>query len=152
MINSLFSQNGYTPAPAFQQAINSQQVDALKNVLSNYNASNISETDAKTIISEVRELGVAPGRPLAIIFAGEGFEAAAIGNKAGAGGKEQAPPLPQERSGPKGEINKEAVAALKLLVDAKQGEDITQSEWADFYSDLEDKGVDTSRPFIDLKL
>lgn len=157
MINSLFSQNGFTPQPAYQQGINTQQADALKSVLSGYDASNISETDAKNIVSQVKDLGIAPGRPLTIVFAGEGFDAAAVGDKAGVGGGDRpAPPQgkggPNGQGGPKGEVNTEALSALKLLVDAKEGEDISETEWTAFYEELEEQGIDTSKPFIDLKL
>ena len=154
MINSLFSQNSSALVqhynPMQNSGINAQKMDAVKSVLANYDASNISTSDAKEIATQIKDIGIAPGRTLAIVFAGEGFNAASIGNQAGVEG--QRPPPPPGQGGPKGEINTEAVAALKLLVESKNGEAVTETEWTSFYEDLESKGVDTSRPFIDLKL
>lgn len=154
MINSLFSQN--SPAlvqhynPLQNSAINAQKMDAVKGALANYDARNITASDAREIATQIKDIGVAPGRTLAIIFAGEGFDAGAIKGQAGVEGRRPTPP--QGQGGPKGEINTEAVSALKTLVEAKNGEPVTETEWASFYEDLEAKGVDTSRPFIDLKL
>lgn len=154
MINSLFSQNSYALAARPQQGsfINSQQSQDLKNVLSNFDPNNISETDAKNIVNKVKEIGVRPGQPLVLVFASEGFDAKSIGEKAGVRGDRPPPPPGDGQSGPKGRVNSEALSALKLLVDSKEGEEISANEWADFYADLEDKGVDTSGPIIDLKL
>lgn len=155
MINSLFSQNSSALVqhynPMQNAGINAQKMDAIKGVLANYDASNISESDAKEIATQIKDIGIAPGRTLAIVFAGEGFDAASIGSKAGVEGQ-RPPPPPPGQGGPKGEINTEAVSALKLLVEAKNGEAVTETEWTSFYEELESKGVDTSRPFIDLKL
>ena len=154
MINSLFSQNSYALAARPQQGsqINVQQSQDLKNVLSNFDPNNISETDAKNIVDKVKEIGVRPGQPLVLVFASEGFDAKTIGQKAGAHGDRPPPPPGGGQGGPKGRVNSEALSALKLLVESKDGENITADEWSDFYTDLEDKGVDTSGPIIDLKL
>ena len=136
-----------------QQAVSAQQADAIKGVLSSYDPNNITEADAKTIVKEVRETGVAPGRPLTIVFASQGFDAQQVGNQAGIGeGQRPPPPPPSEQSGPRGQINTEALSALTLLVESKAGESITDEEWSSFYEDLEGQGIDTSQPFIDVRL
>lgn len=153
MINSLFSQNSYAFAARPQQSpqISSAQSESLKNILSNFDANNISETDARNIVDKVKEVSVKPGQPLVLIFANEGFDAKSIGQKAGAEGQ-RPPPPGGGKGGPKGEINTEALSALTQLLEAKDGEEVTETEWNDFYTGLENQGVDTSKPFIDLKL
>ncbi len=151
MISSLFSQNSYAFAQPQISQINAAQSDALKNVLSKYDAGSITEADAKNIVKDVKELGIAPGKSLTIIFAQEGFDARAVGDKAGAGDRPPPPPG-GGKGGPKGQVNNEAISALKLLLDSKEGEAVTETEWSDFYSGLEEQGIDTSKPFIDLKL
>ncbi|MGJ8563931.1 MAG: hypothetical protein ACSHXY_10305 [Alphaproteobacteria bacterium] len=154
MISSLASQNSIAFAQPQMNQISSAQSDALKNVLSKYDANNISEADAKNIVKDVKDLGIASGRPLTIVFAGQGFDAGSIGEKAGAskGEKPSGPPPGGGKGGPRGEVNTEAVSALTLLLEAKDGEDVTETEWSDFYAELEEQGVDTSKPFIDLKM
>lgn len=161
MINSLFSQNSYAFAAQPQASqinqVNSSQSDALKNVLSKYDASNITGSDAKNIVKDVKDLGIAPGKSLTIIFAQEGFDARSIGDQAGVGkgDKPSGPPPGGSKggpAGPRGEVNTEALSALTLLLEAKDGEEVTEEEWTDFYTGLEEQGVDTSKPFIDLKM
>ena len=96
MINSLFSQNSSALVqhynPMQNSGINAQKMDAVKSVLANYDASNISTSDAKEIATQIKDIGIAPGRTLAIVFAGEGFNAASIGNQAGVEGQRPPPP------------------------------------------------------------
>lgn len=157
MLTSLFSQNSYAAVQRSVMGVSGQQVDAIKSVLSNYDANNISTKDAKNIATEVKELGIAPGRTLAIVFAGEGFDAAKIGEAGAVGGTDRAagqrpPPPGSGEGGQKGHINTEAVAALTLLLEANESDDISDDQWSSFYEELEAKGVDATQPFIDLKL
>lgn len=153
MINSLFSQNSYALPQTYNPAINAQKMDALKSILSNYDANNLSGADVKNIASQVKDLGIAPGRTVAIFFAGQGFDGASIGREVGVEGKRSPSPLPpQGQNGPKGEVNTVALSALTRLMESKNGDDVTETEWSNFYEDLDSKGVDTSRPIIDLKL
>ena len=154
MISSLSTQNNYTPIPQEVQKINTAQADFIRDTLSNFDADNISESDAKSIVSQIKEAGIAPGRALTEAFAEEGFDAATIGEKSGVKGDRPPPPPPPpgEAGGVNGEINSEALSALTLLLETANDTELTEADWTEFYENLEEQGVDTSNPFVDIRV
>lgn len=134
------------------------QLSGLAKVLENYDPNNLSQSDAKDIVSQLKDLGVAPGRGLASAMADAGFGARGVGQKAGVG-KDGPPPPPPGNGSPEspngqnsGTIDREAIAALKLLIEGYAGNDITDDDWTDILTAMDDNGYDLSKTLLDVKL
>lgn len=141
-------QAGMTP-------LTQEQLTGLAKVLENYDADALSQSDAKDIVSQVKDLGITPGRGLASAMADAGFNARDIGQKAGVGKAGPPPPPPPGEGGPgaqSGTINSEAIAALKLLIEGYEGGEITDDDWNDILTAMDDNGYDLSQTLLDVKL
>ena len=64
-------------------AISAEQGAQLTELLSNYDAENLSPSDAEALVSDIRELGIRPGRELAAALNEEGFDARELADRAG---------------------------------------------------------------------
>lgn len=145
------------PAQLGTAPLTPDQLSGLTKILENYDPKNVSQSDAEEIVSGVKTLGIEPGRGLASAMADSGFDARQIGDKAGAG-KDRPPPPPPGGGGPKGPdgqsgtINKEAINALKLLIENYEGQDITDDDWTDILTAMDEQGYGLSQTLLDVKL
>lgn len=143
------------PAQAGPPPLTPEQRSGLAKGLAKFDPNNLSASDAKDIISQIKDLGIAPGRGLAAAMADAGFNARAVAQKAGIDKEGASPPLPVE-GGPdvqtRNAINSEAVEALKRLIEGYAGSDITDEDWTDILSAMDDKGYGLSRTLLDVKL
>lgn len=152
MISGLSQSIGLaSPLASQANVLSDQQQASLKDLLSRYDASNLSETDAKAIVSGIQSLGIKEGAGLATAMSANGFDARSVGDMGGVKGDRPPPPPPGGKGGGAGQINTEALTALQLFVDAYEGNELSQADWTSIMSSLEEQGFDTSKPFIDLR-
>lgn len=160
MMNSI--EVGRMPTPPGHPgatALTPDQLSGLAKGLDNYDPNNLSPSDAKEIVSHIKDLGIAPGRGLASAMADAGFNAREVGQKAGIGKAGPPPPPPPGEGGPdgpgakkSGTINSEAIAALKRLIEGYAGNDITDDDWSDILTAMDDSGYDLSKTLLDVRL
>lgn len=151
MINQ-FSGNAAVPPPqpsANSQPISEEKTARLNEILSDYDAENLSNEDALTIVSQINELGIDPGAGLAKIMSGAGFDARTIGDQTNIspnGSKSPSPPLTTIVSGSTGTVNKDAMIALNTLIESEGIDD-----WANIQKAMTEKGFDMSQPIINIR-
>ena len=86
--------------------LTSDQKNGIQSVLKNFDSKNLTESDAKSITSEFKKLGLQPGKDLESAMAASGFDAKQVGQLAfGTGGSPGAaqggnpPPTPPSGGG-----------------------------------------------------
>lgn len=147
------------------QALTSDQSSKLTEILSKYDAKNVSQTDAKSIALQVKDLGIKQGKALAEAMQTQGFDAKSIGDMAapekaggktgGKGGPEGSrppPPPPAEGTSAKGTVDSAAVSLLAEVIDSYGGSDMTEETWAEAMNSLAQQGVDLSKSIMDIRL
>lgn len=139
------------------QSLTDAQKQGLDDVLSNYDAENLSDSDAKEIVSQIEELGITKGQGLASALDDVGIDARELAELAGIGGAEgkgDRPP-PPPGGGPKGP-DEAAIATLQSVVEQLQASVDANDEDVDFGTmltqALEDAGLDTSSPIVDYRV
>ena len=80
------SQSAYGGAgnPLHAKPLTEDQTQNLTSLLEGYDAENMTEEDAKSLVSSISEMGIPPGKALGEAMAANGFDAKAIGALAGA--------------------------------------------------------------------
>lgn len=137
--------------------MSSEQSEALQKILSDYDVDNISDEDAKNITDSIKELGISPGKELGAVLTEAGIDPQGLAEQAGlgkpqkGGGGGQQPPPPGAGGPPKGEVNSEAISALQLILEDYEGDDLTDDDWTDIISNLEEQGIDTSKPLLNIQ-
>lgn len=88
---SVLSDFGFeAPTNSTANNLSSSQLDTVSSVLENYDASNLSQSDALEIVAAFKEAGIQPSSQLASAMEEAGFDAKEVGALAGAGGQGQA--------------------------------------------------------------
>lgn len=131
------------------QKLSTEQQEQISDILSDYDADNLSDADASSIVSQIEDLGITPGRALESAFSDAGFDARAVGEQAGVG-----------KGGPGGKggpaENKVDEALLEVVADALESFDSSDEDVTSFVdllsSKLEEAGFDTSKPLFDLSV
>ena len=99
---SMLSSFGFE-APSESQNVSSSQSDEISSILSNYDSSNLSESDAQAIVAAFQDAGIEPSKELESAMEEAGFDAQEVGTLAGvgaqaAGGAGTPPPPPSSSS------------------------------------------------------
>ncbi|MCJ9428427.1 hypothetical protein [Kordiimonas marina] len=71
----------FGPPPG--KALTDDQKKQISDILSNYDPSKLTKDDAKAIVSQLQDAGIQPGKGFAEAFKAAGFDAKAVGEKAG---------------------------------------------------------------------
>lgn len=131
--------------------LTSSQLETISSVLGNYDASNLSQSDAQSIVTAFEEAGIEPSQELASAMEDAGFDAKEVGDLAGVqGGKGQGgmpPPPPQE------EVSSIS-SLLDTLLNAEDEESSTSStsfeEIMDYTSQILSLNEDSKAEVMDL--
>ena len=120
MVDSIGSANFRPPPPGAdgQSSLSDDQTSLIEETLSGYDAGNLSESDAASIVEAFAEAGIAPSSAFADKLAEIGFDAREIGDLAGVGTTEGG----QRPTPPSGSSNldlTDAVDYLETLFDQK---------------------------------
>ncbi|MEP2920765.1 hypothetical protein [Sulfitobacter sp.] len=131
------------------------QKAGLAQALQNYDVENLSDEDAKGLVSQIDELGIEAGRDLTAALGSVGIDAKALGDQAGggpggAGGRGKGGPPPagagQGAKGP----DSAAIETLQSVVEQLQEATETEEDFSlVLLESLEAAGLDTSSPIVD---
>jgi len=116
MINSISSGMSMPPMSRTEQSLTDQQQSLITETLSEFDAENINEADAISIVEAFSEAGIQPGIALEKAMSEFGFDAKTLGELANATGRGDMPPSPPKQSTE--EIGS-MVDYLKQLLDEK---------------------------------
>jgi len=116
MINSISSGMSMPPMSRTEQSLTDQQQSLITETLSQFDAENINEADAISIVEAFSEAGIQPGIALEKAMSEFGFDAKTLGELANATGRGDMPPPPPKQSTE--EIGS-MVDYLKQLLDEK---------------------------------
>lgn len=147
------------PAQAGSPPLTPEQRSGLAKGLANFDPNNLSASHAKDIVSQIKDLGIAPGRGLAAAMADAGFNEREVAQKAAVNKQGSPPPPPPSDAAANSPdiqtssaVNSEAVEALKRLIEGYAGHDITDDDWTDILTAMDDRGYGLSRTLLDVKL
>lgn len=119
MMSSISEMNVNQPAYGHDGAsLTNDQKKVISETLSKFDAGSLSQGDAISIISNFEEAGIRPGRELAAVMEAAGFDARAVGEKAGVKG-----PPPGQGMMPQG-INNDFNLTEELMDIRSQSRDI----------------------------
>jgi hypothetical protein len=155
--------SGYSgmPPPLSQEVkVTEKQGQELTDFLSDYDTENLSDENAKEIVSKIQELGITPGSGLASILGDSGIDARSLVQQAGISGPSGAggpgglqggrPPPPNDGAGTGSETVDDAVVTLiSDAVKAYEESDEAETLWSVLEPALKDAGYDTSQPLVD---
>lgn len=100
MVGSISSNSMVMPQQTAQQSSSSSssltedQLKTISSVLGELDSSNLSESDAQSIVKAFEEAGIEPSEDLAKAMEAEGFDAKTVGDTAGMGGGQGGMPPP----------------------------------------------------------
>jgi hypothetical protein len=123
MINSI-NASMPPPPPRSDQNLTEDQQMLISDTLSQFDAENINEADAQSIIEALSEAGIQPGAALEKAMSEFGFDAKTMGDLANASGQGNMPPPPPKQST---EEITSMVDYLKELLDEKLEQSTTES-------------------------
>jgi len=72
---------------SFSTPLTTDQKELINQTLEQYDASNLTQSDAQSIVSAFSEAGIQPGREMAQAMSGAGFDARTVGEMAGVQGR-----------------------------------------------------------------
>ncbi|KIN68591.1 hypothetical protein [Sulfitobacter donghicola] len=145
------------------QKLSDTQGQQLTGILSEYDAENLTEDDAKNIVSQIEEAGINAGSALTSALSDAGIDAKELGSMAGVGGagRPSGPP-PGGGGGPRGaggpppeasngieSVDETIVSLVTEAVEAYETSEEADSVWTLLETSLEEAGYDTSENLID---
>lgn len=97
---SVLSSFGFEPpSGSSNSSLSSSQLDTISSVLENYDADNLSQSDAQAIVAAFKEAGIQPGSELENAMEEAGFDAHEVGSLAGVGQAQGGTPPPSGGGG-----------------------------------------------------
>lgn len=153
MVSSMSSINSSTllqlAQTRAQQKLTAEQQTLISDTLAEFDAENLSEADALSIVETLSAAGIEPGAGLEAAVSDLGFDLKTIAELAGAGGDRAAPPPPQSME----EISSMASYLTELLDEklASSGvSELSDQERQDIYSKVLEKfGIEEGDSLID---
>lgn len=129
------------------QPMTEEQQAQVASILSDYDASALTEDDALSIVEAIEDAGLRPGRELGNAITDAGFDPGEIASLAGLS-KQGPPPPPPPPAGTSSEINIEAVAELQEILSQYDLDNLTSEEEADLLEKLQSSGLLTPGSLI----
>lgn len=154
--------------PSQTNSLTEDQSTKLTDTLANYDADNLSDDDAKALVSAIKEMGITAGSGLTDALAGAGIDARELADQAGIGGGGPSgaggppggaggPPGGGGPGGPGGggggsavsEVDEAVLSLVQEAVDSYAESD-TEESFADILAaKLTENGYDSSQPIVD---
>lgn len=97
MINSINSGAAMTMPPRSEQNLTDDQQSLISETLSQFDAENLSESDAASIVEAFSQAGIQPGSALETAMSSFGFDAKSVGELAGVSEQGNRPPPPPKQ-------------------------------------------------------
>lgn len=138
-----------------QPSLTAEQKTALNDVIAKYDASDLSDDDAKALVEEISELGVSKGDDLTAALTDAGIDPKALAEQAGIGRGEGPPPPPATAlGGSKGPESEEVKTLLSIVESLRESTEENGTE--EFFGSLlaealQEAGIDTSSPIVDFR-
>lgn len=126
------------------------QSQSLTELLPGDNAESLSNSDAREIVTQIKELGIRPGAGLEAAPSDAGNGAKVLGDQAGvrradgAGGPPPPPPGGKDRTS----VDEKDLSLFEDAVQSADGAEDAASVWSILQPMLEEAGYDTSQPVI----
>jgi len=162
MINQ-FTGNAVLPPPppsANSQIFSDEKTARLNEILSEYDAENLSEDEAQSIVSQISELGIDPGAGLTRPILETSFSAQLLRNPSDlsfANESNTDSPLSSPNSYSStpatvnGFVNREAMMALDNAIAPHKTDTLTTDNWTEIRTSLTAQGFDLSQPLMDIR-
>ena len=117
----------------------SSQADTISSILAEYDAANLSESDAKSIVSAFQEAGIEPSEELVSAMAEAGFDAKEVGTLAGVGPQGMTPP-----SGGGGQMSSSDSSEIYDDMDTNEDGVVSMAELQAAYSSSSTSSTDST--------
>lgn len=140
------------------------QRDQLTNMLADHDGQNLSDSDARRLVDQIKELGITPSRELNMVLAEHGFDARSIAAQAGlAVPNAQAKPHssgyqvgpngvtgPQSIEGARSTVDEKVLSLISEVMDSlNEAEDNSATFATRLAQRLEQEGYDSTAPIMD---
>ena len=151
----MYIQTGGAATPLqSSQPLSDDQKQMLNEALTQYDATNLSNEDAKSLVSEISGLGISKGDALTTALTDAGFDPKDLADKAGLSRGEGPPPPATNGLESKGPDSDEVQALLSIVNDlrVKVEEGGAEGDFATLLSAaLDEAGIDTTKPIVDFR-
>lgn len=121
------------------------QSAGLQKILSDYDPNNLSTSDAKDIVSQIKDLGIRPGAALAQSLNDAGFDPGELRQAAGPEGQRRPPPPPPPPGGD-GQIDQTAIDSLASILESYDLTALSDADQESIQSQLNQAGFSYAEP------
>jgi len=130
--------SGHHPhAQGGSASITESQTAKLQEILSNFDPESLSTEDAAEIVSQIRDLGIQPGRELAEELKSAGFDPRELREAASVEGQRRPPPPPPS-------VNEATFNALSEILEGYDLNALSEEDKTNILSSLAEQGVGRS--------
>jgi hypothetical protein len=134
MIDSIGSSVSFRPPPpnsaGSNNALNSEQTSLIEETLSGYDAKNLTEQDAQSIVETFTDAGINPSAQFEELLTEAGFDARELGSLAGVGEGNNGPSGGQ-RPPPQGQSDSQGLDLSSVVDYLDNLSESTESNWSD---------------------
>ena len=127
----------------------SDQAQTISDILSQYDADNVSEDDAKSIFKAFKDAGITPAKGMKEAIEAAGFDAEDLRSK-GLGDGNMPPPPPQNSSSSTS-INLSALQSLQEILSQFDLTNLSDSDQTSLLTKLQESGLFSTGSVIDIK-
>lgn len=122
------------------------QSAGLQKILSDYDPNNLSTSDAKDIVSQIKDLGIRPGAALAQSLNDAGFDPGELRQAAGLEGQRRSAPPPPPSAQTGGQIDQTAIDSLTSILENYDLTDLSDADQQNIQSQLNEAGFSYAEP------
>ncbi|MEP2642784.1 hypothetical protein [Roseobacter sp.] len=134
-----------------------EQSTKLTKALTEYDTENLSDDDAKALVSTIKELGIAPSAGLAKALSEAGIDARELAEQAGIsgggpggpGGGPGGPGRPDGQSGSSSGVDEAVLSLIQEATESYEASEIEESFADILAATLTENGYDSSQPTVD---
>ncbi|MFC7049645.1 hypothetical protein [Emcibacter nanhaiensis] len=136
MIDAVGGAGGFRPPPPSSSPLTEDQKSTVSDILSQYDASSLSEEDAQSIFQALKDAGIPPSEELKSMIEDAGFDLSQFAP----------PPPPEGGRGPGGpggmvELSEEDAATLDSIFDSYDMANLTEEDKESINQALLDAGI-----------
>lgn len=134
--------------PQKTEALTDDQKNTISEILSKYDAENVSTEDAVAIFEEFKEAGITPTRGMKEAIEAAGFDAEDLRSK---GLSDQGMPPPPQQSSTSSSINLSALQSLQEILSQYDLTNLSETDQTSLVSALESSGFIYPGSVLDIK-
>lgn len=129
--------------------LTADQTSKIADILSQYDADNVSDDDAKAIFKAFKDAGISPAKGMKEAIEAAGFDAEDLRSKGLGDGN--MPPPPSQSSSSSSSINLSALKSLQEILSQYDLTNLTDSDQTSLLSKLQESGFINTGSVIDIK-